>query len=200
MAYAALNHPEKALSDFKKSNQLVTTAEACYQIGAINYKIGEMETAKAALEKARLIRDDLENMNFYLGMIYFKEKRYEDSYKCFHDYTDHNRNNPEAFYYQAYSEAKLGKNNEASLSLRMATIYQSKDWKYYYKMYDLYMAMGDKPNALNNISMVIDLGEHKREYYQQRSQLYAEAGDSYRAKEDSLAAEQAGQTAAESPR
>lgn len=196
MAYIALNDPQKALSDFKKSNQLVTTAEACYQIGAINYKLGEMEAAKAALEKARLIREDLENMNFYLGMIYFKDKQFADSYRCLHDYTEHNHGNPEAYYYQAYSEAKLGKNNEAALSLRMATITQSMDWKYYYKMYDLFVAMNDTQRALNNISMVIDLGERRREYYQQRAVLYNQMGDNYRAKQDMIAAEQLKQTAA----
>jgi regulator of sirC expression with transglutaminase-like and TPR domain len=78
----------------------------------------------------------------------------------------------------------------------MATITQSMDWKYYYKMYDLFVAMNDTQRALNNISMVIDLGERRREYYQQRAVLYNQMGDNYRAKQDMIAAEQLKQTAA----
>ena len=147
-------------------------------------------------ENAKMIKDDLDAMNFYLGMIYFKQNDFEDGEKCFSLYTEHVKNNPEAYYFRGFCEAKNGKYPEAIKSLKYALMYKDRDWKFYYKMYEVYDALNDKQNALNNISMVIEIGEHKPEYYEIRSKLYTDMGDEYRASEDMAKARELQQTGA----
>jgi hypothetical protein len=44
--------------------------------------------------------------------------------------------------------------------------------------------MGDKDNMLAHISMVIEMGQNKPEYYAIRAQLYLERGENLRAEYD----------------
>lgn len=46
------------------------------------------------------------------------------------------------------------------------------------------MAMDDKQNALNNLSMVIETGEKKAEFYELRSSLYQALGDTIQYEQD----------------
>jgi hypothetical protein len=48
--------------------------------------------------------------------------------------------------------------------------------------------MDDKKNMLYNISMVIEMGQTKPEYYAIRAQLYQDLGDNMRAEYDLVAA------------
>jgi hypothetical protein len=53
-------------------------------------------------------------------------------------------------------------------------------------MYDIYKEIGDKDNMLYHISMVIELGQTKAEYYNIRAQLYLDRGENLRAGYDLL--------------
>ena len=106
LAYKALGNNDNAIKDFKLANEFKPTAEAFYQVGLIKYQTGDLEGARNEFESAKLIREDLENMNFYLGMIYFRNNRYEEATKCFYDFTNHVKTNADAYYYRGLSEAK----------------------------------------------------------------------------------------------
>jgi tetratricopeptide (TPR) repeat protein len=190
MAYKAKGNNQAAMADFQRSNDLKPTPETHYQIGVIKYKSDDFKGAKAEFESAKLLREDLDNMNFYLGMIYFKEKNYEEALKCYELFTARVKTNADAFYYRGFCEAKLGKNPEALISLKQALIYKDRDWKFYFKMYEVYLAMGDKTNALNNISMVIEKGDGTPEFYEDRAKLYLDQGDSTKYSEDLASAKQ----------
>ncbi|MFN8288221.1 MAG: tetratricopeptide repeat protein [Chitinophagales bacterium] len=188
LTYKAMGIADKALSDFKLSNDLKSTAEAHYQEGLIYYEKNQMEDAQAAFEEAKLIREDIERLNFLLGMIYFKANRFEEATKCFYDFTEHVKNNADAYYYRGLCEAKTGKYAESIASFKFAMMYKNNDWKLYYKMYEIYLAMNDKENALYSISMVIELGEKKPEHYEERARLYLDTGNTFKYEEDSQTA------------
>lgn len=190
MTYKIMGSNELAMKDFQRSNELKQTAEAFYQLGIIKYLKGDLDGARVEFENAKLIREDLENMNFYLGMIYYRNNRFEDAAKCFYDFTNHVKTNADAYYYRGLAEAKSGKYKEAIVSFKFAMIYKDNDWKLYYKMYQIYMAMNDKINAANSLSMVIEMGEKKPDYYEARASLYTDAGDLYRAELDLKAAKE----------
>ena len=184
LAYKATNNTAMAVKDFRQSLDLKQTAEAYYQIGSIYYQKGELENAKLEFENAKLIREDVENMNFYLGMIYFRNNRFEEASKCFYDFTAHVKNNADAYYYRGLSEAKVGKYSEAIASFKFAMMYKNNDWKVFYKMYEIYLALNDKDNALYSISMVIEMGEKKPEHYEERARLYLDTGNTFKYEED----------------
>lgn len=180
----AMGLSSKAISDFRLSNDLKPTAEAYYQIGLISYEKGNLEEAQEYFEQAKTIKEDVERMNFLLGMIYYRNNRYEESLKCFYTFTDKVKNYADAYYYRGLSEAKLGRYSESITSFKFAMMYKNNDWKLYYKMYEIYLAMNDKNNALYALSMVIELGEKKADFYEERARLYLDGGDTYKYEED----------------
>ncbi|HWB62015.1 MAG TPA: tetratricopeptide repeat protein, partial [Chitinophagales bacterium] len=184
MAYVAQGNPELAVLDFRHANDLKPTAEAYGQLGLIEYHKGNLKEAQADFENARSLKEDIGEMNFYLGLIYFKNESFEDGLKCFTAYTDVYKTNPEAYYYRGFCEAKLGQYEQALVSLKFATVYKLGDWRYYMKMYDVYTALHDDQRALNNISMVIELGQRKPEFYSIRAKLYHAVGEETLAEED----------------
>ncbi len=184
MTYKAMSNNELALKDFQRSNELKQTAESFYQIGIIKYIKGDLDGARAEFENAKMIREDLENMNFYLGMIYYRNNRFEDAAKCFYDFTNHVKTNADAYYYRGLAQAKSAHYPEAIESFKFAMMYKNNDWKLFYKMYEIYLAMNDKPNAIYSLSMVIEMGEGKPDYYEERARLYADSGDLFRAELD----------------
>ncbi|MBL7779451.1 MAG: tetratricopeptide repeat protein [Chitinophagales bacterium] len=184
LTFKALGNIGRALADFRMSTEFKPTAEAFYQIGLMSYEKNDLDAALAEFEKARELKEDLERMNFYMGMIYYRNNRFEDAAKCFYTYTQHVKNFPDAYYYRGLCEAKVGKYAEAITSFKFAMMYKNNDWKLYYKMYEIYLAMNDKNNALYSISMVIELGEKKPEHYDERARLYLDTGDMQRYDDD----------------
>lgn len=184
MAYRAMGNIPMAIADFKQSNNLRPTAEAYYQIGIIYFEKNDFVNAQVELENAKQLRDDLDRMNFCLGMIYFKLDRLDDALLCFNAYTTTPKNYADAYYYKGLTEAKLNMYSEAVVSFKQALRYKDTDWKLYYKMYEFYIALGDKQNALNSITMVIEIGEKKVEYYEKRAELYNDLGFDFKYEED----------------
>lgn len=195
MTAKAMGNNAQAAADFRKSVDMNATAEAYYQIGLLAYEQKNLGQAQAAFESAKLIKDDMPDLNFYLGMVYFKNKDYEDGYKCFQACTNNNKNNAEAYYYSGYCAAELGMHDEAIKDLKFATVYNNKDYRYYIKIFEVYKALGDHQNALNYISMVIELGERKPAYYTARAGEYKAIGKDFLADEDIKTASQLQQSA-----
>jgi tetratricopeptide (TPR) repeat protein len=192
----AMGNNAQAATDFKKSLDLKTTAEAYYQLGLLAYQRKDMAEAKTEFENARMLRSDMTDMNFFLGLIYFKDKQYEEGYKCFQSCTDNNKNNAEAYYYRGFCAAELGMRDEAVQSLKYAIVYNGKEYRYFLKMFEVYKTLGDNQNALNNITMVIELGERKPENYLKRAELYKLTGQDFLAEEDNKTAAQLSTSAA----
>ncbi|MBK7147783.1 MAG: tetratricopeptide repeat protein [Bacteroidetes bacterium] len=180
----AMGNVSKAVSDFRLANDLKPTAEAYYQIGLVSYEKGDLEAALEQFEAAKLIKEDVERMNFLMGMIYYRNNRFEESLKCFYTFTDRVKNYADAYYYRGLSEAKVGRYADAIVSFKFAMMYKNNDWKLYYKMYEIYLAMNDKKNALYSLSMVIELGEKKADFYEERARLYLDIGDTFKYEED----------------
>lgn len=184
LCYKATKQHALAMNDFNKSLEMKITAEAYYQIGCSKYETGDLQGAKEMLETAKGIKEDFEKMNFYLGLIYFRENRYEESIAAFTTYTGNVRTNGEAYYYMALSQAKLGLYSNALANLKTAQMYKVTDWKLFYKFYEVYLAMNDKQNALDHLTMVIEMGERKIDYYEERARLYYDLGNKLKYEED----------------
>jgi tetratricopeptide (TPR) repeat protein len=184
LAYKSMNVPDKAIQDFLQSIDLKPTAEAYYQMGLVKYEKNDFVGATADFENAKSIRLDLDKMNFYLGMMYYKNNRYDEAQKCFAEYTSNVKTSPDAYYYRGLCEAKLGRYDKAVESMKFAMMYKNNDWKLYYKMYELYLALNDKENAMYNISMVIETGMKKPEHYEERARLYKDMGNLFKYEED----------------
>jgi tetratricopeptide (TPR) repeat protein len=184
LTYKAMGNVPKAMDDLTTSLSYKQTAEAYYQIGLIKYEKNDLEGAKVEFENAKLIKNDIERMNFFLGMIYFRNNRYDEAIKCFYDYTSVVKNYADAYYYRGLAEAKLGSYQDAITSFKFAQMYKNSDWKLYYKMYEIYLAMNDKENALYSLSMVIELGEKKPEHYEERARLFLDNNNTFKYEED----------------
>lgn len=172
LTYKAMGNVPKAMDDLTTSLSYKQTAEAYYQIGLIKYEKNDLEGAKVEFENAKLIKNDIERMNFFLGMIYFHNNQYDEAIKCFYDYTSVVKNCADAYYYRGLAEAKLCSYQDALTSFKFAQMYKNSDWKLYYEMYEIYLAMNDKENAHYSLSMVIELGEKKPEHYEERARLF----------------------------
>ena len=191
LAYKAEDKNDLALADFRQSCNLKPTAEAYYEIGAAQYKKADFTAAKSNLEKSRALRSDFENLNFYLGLIYFNEEQYDKGTACLEEYTKRVKSNPDAYFFCALCQAKTGKRDAAAVSVKLVSILKGNDPKYYYKMYQLYAAIDDNQSALNNLTMLIETGAHKAEYYKARAALYEQMGDKQKSDEDlALAAQE----------
>jgi tetratricopeptide (TPR) repeat protein len=184
MTLVAMGRSQEAMADFKKSVTLKSSAEAFYQLGLIAYQQGNLPEAKNEFENAQQLKPDMASANFYLGLIYFRDKNYAEAYTYFANCAAYNYANAEVNYYKGYCEAEQGLHDKAMKSLLFATAANSKDWKYYFKMYEAYNLLSENQLALNNISMVIELGRRKPEYYMDRATLYTATGQQALAEED----------------
>lgn len=184
LTYKAMGQTGAALADFEKSLSLRQTAEAYYQAGLMKYENADYKGARKYFENAKELKEDLDKMNFCLGMIYYREELYQEALNCFYTYTYVEKNQPEAYYYRGMCEAKLQLYAEAIKSFKLALRYKENDWMCYYKMYEFYMVMGDKQNALNSLTMILEIGERKIEFYQKRAELYKELGLIFKYEED----------------
>lgn len=184
MAYLAINSFGFALDDFKKANELKPTAEGYYQQGHIEYLDGKLADAKTDLQKARNLRKDIDDMDFLLGQLYYKDKEYAKAVDCLHDYTSRVQTNTDAYYYQGLAEAQQGNMDAANKSVKRAMFNEVKDPKYFYKMFELYSAIGENEKAITSLNKVIELDGHKPAYYKNRAALYLAMGQQKQSDED----------------
>ena len=173
-----------SIADFNTCNSIRPIAEAYYQLGVFKYEESNLLGAKKEFEKAIELKEDVEKVNYYLGIINYRIGDFNASLACLNRYTTLVKTNPDAFLFLALSHIKLKNFNEARPCLKSALLYTNNDWKLYYKMYEIYREMGDINNQLYNLSMVIELGQRKSEFYTLRSKLYESIGDRERAEED----------------
>jgi tetratricopeptide (TPR) repeat protein len=159
-------------------------AEAYYELGVFKYEALDLKGAKQLFEKARDLKDDVDKLEYYLGVINYRFNDFDSAESELTHYTHLVKTNADAFLYLAMTKVKMHKYNEVPAMLQLATLYNDNDWKLHLKMYDIYKEMGDKDNMLYHISMVIEMGQTKPEYYSIRAQLYLDKGEDMRAQYD----------------
>ncbi|MFN8276523.1 MAG: hypothetical protein U0T84_03495 [Chitinophagales bacterium] len=180
----AIGNKAGAASDFTACNNIRPIAEAYYYLGLMRYEEANLLGAKQLMEKAKELKEDVEKVNFYLGVINYRIGDFNSSIENLQRFTSLCKTNPDAFLFLAMSHIKLKRYDEARSFLKNAVLYTTNDWKLYLKMYEIYKEIGDVENQLYNLSMVIELGQHKPEYYIARAKLYKAVGDDERANED----------------
>jgi tetratricopeptide (TPR) repeat protein len=188
LTYKAMGNKAMAMRDFNHCNAMKPIAEAYYELGVIKYEAFDIFGAKADFEKARELKEDVERVNFYLGVIMYRMNAFDTATSLLCRYLRTVKSNSDAYLFVGLCYVKQKKYNEARPFLQLASLYNNNDWQLHLKMYEIYREMGDKENMLYNISMVIELGETKPEYYAIRAKLYTEMGDALRAKYDFIAA------------
>ena len=188
LAYRANGDKAHALADFNHCITVKPIAEAYYQRGVYKYEDLDLLGAKVDFEQAKNLKEDVEKTNFYLGVINYRMNQYDTADALITRYIRNVKTNADAFLYLAMVKVRLKKYGEVTPMLKLASLYNDNDWKLHLKMYDIYKEMGDKNNMLYNISMVIEMGQTKPEFYSIRAKLYLERGDHLRAEYDLLAA------------
>lgn len=186
LAHKALGEKAQATADFNQCLSMKPIAEAYYEIGVFRYEAMDLNGAKDYFEKAKELKDDVDKLNFYLGVINYRMNNYDTAEVQLAHYVHLIKTNSDAFLYLALVKLKMQKYDEVSPMLKLACLYNDNDWKLHLKMYEIYKEIGDKDNMLAHISMVIELGQTKPEYYNIRAQLYLEKGENLRAGYDLL--------------
>ncbi len=184
LAYKALGNKNAAIADFKQCISMKPIAEAYYELGVYKYEDLDLMGARILFNHAKELKDDVDKLNFYLGVINYRLNNYDTAEALLTHYVHLVKTNSDAFLYLAMIKVKMHKYDEVSPMLKLASLYNDNDWKLHLKMYDIYKEMDDKENMLYHISMVIELGESKPEYYAIRAALYQERGESLRAEYD----------------
>lgn len=184
LAHKALGHKADAASDFTQCVNMKPIAEAYYELGILRFDAQDFVGARSMLESARVLKEDLEKTNFYLGLIYYKQNQLDSAESCLTRYTRLVKTNSDAYFYLASAKVKRHQYEDVSKLLELAGLYGTNDWKQHLKIYEVYKELGDKQGMLANISMVIEMGQTKPEYYNIRAQLYMDQGDPTRAQFD----------------
>ena len=187
LALKALSKKSKAIADFKKCVSIRPLAEANYELGLYKFNDGDMTGAKYYLESARAMRNNIDKLGYYLGVTYYHLGDFDSAEALLDRYIYTVKNHPDSYFYLALVKIKLNKSQEVTPMLQLAGLYNEySDWTLHYKMYEIYREMHDKENMFYHITMVIELGETKPEYYNIRSKLYKERGESLNASYDLL--------------
>jgi tetratricopeptide (TPR) repeat protein len=184
LAHKALGEKVKAIADFNQCLSMKPIAEAYYELGIYKYDELDFTHARDFFEKAKELKDDIDKLNFYLGMINYRTNNFDTAEALLTHYIHLVKTNADAFLYLAMTKVKMHKYEEVSPMLKLAGLYNDNDWKLHLKLYDIYKEMGDKDNMLYHISMVIEMGQTKAEYYNIRAQLYTDRGEDMRAQYD----------------
>jgi tetratricopeptide (TPR) repeat protein len=197
LAYKALHEKPQAIADFKQCISMRPIAEAYYEIGIYKYDELDMATAKQYFEQARELKDNLDKLNYYLGVINYRMNNYDTAEAQLTQYVHLVKTNSDAFLYLAMVKVKLHKYEEVTPMLQLTGLYNDgNDWKLHLKMYEIYKEMGDKENMFYHINLVIELGATRPEFYSIRAQLYLERGQTLRAGYDMEYATKGAATAA----
>ena len=188
LAYKSAGRKAQAAQDFNQCISMKPIAEAYYELGIFKYEEKNLAAAKSLFETAASLKEDLDKTNFYLGVINYRLNQFDSAEACLTRFTHIVKTNSDAFLYLAMARVKLHQFGDVPELLKFAGLYIDNDWKLHLKMYDIYKEIGDKQNMLYNISMVIEMGQTKPEYYNIRAQLYLDLGDNIRADYDLRAA------------
>lgn len=171
LAYRSLGNKSSAIADFSHCIAMRPLAEAYYQLGIIKYEDQDFSSALGYFQKSKELKDDVDKVNYYLGVLNYRANNFETAEALLTHYTHLVRTNPDAFLYLAMTKVKQHKYTEVQPLLKLAALYKDNDWKFHLTMYDIYKEIGDKDNMFYHISMVIELGHAQPEYNAIRAQL-----------------------------
>ena len=109
---------------------------------------------------------------YQTGLALLSDKEFSDAYIILTDFVSKNNDNAFAHNLAGIVSYILGNNLDAFLHIKKAIEIDPTDAKYYFNLYFLNNANGDKDDALKNISSAIQLDNDQPEYYYMRAELY----------------------------
>lgn len=183
-AFRMLGKKEEAKQDYIKCNTLKPTPEAYYAVGQIYFEQKDSVNAFSSFVQANELRPDIEKLNYFMALYHYKKGA--DSLALFHveKYINKFYNKVDGYVLQHQIYLSMGNYKAALGALDQALTRDYNDWKIYYNYYQTYKKMNQTENAIYNLTMVIELGNKKPQYYKERAQLYEKIGNMQKAKED----------------
>ncbi len=181
-----LERPEEAIADFTRAINLKPAAEALYERGVIHLGNGDMDAAKSDFEDVEMVGNNFKNIQYYLGLIYYRAGVHEYAIKSFNKYVALTGGDGETFYYLGLAQASLKWYDAAIENLNKALPYKKNNLLIHVKMYDLYVQMNKPEKAIESLTTMIEMssGSKRSDYYMERSLLFAQLGNIEKANAD----------------
>jgi tetratricopeptide (TPR) repeat protein len=170
---------EEAIADFTRAIKLKPTPEALYERGILHLKNGDMDAAKSDFEDVKIVKDNFKNIQYYLGLVYYRAGIYDHAIHAFNRFINATGGDGDTYYYKGLAHASLKHYDEAINSLNKALPYKKNNLLIHVKLYELYVQTHQTQKAIESISAMIELSpvSKKSELYLERSLLYAQLGD-----------------------
>jgi tetratricopeptide (TPR) repeat protein len=161
-----LERPEDAIADFTRAINLKPAAEALYERGVLHLDNGDMDAAKSDFEDVEMVGNNFKNIQYYLGLIYYRAGVHEYAVKSFKSYVSLTGGDGETFYYLGLAQASLKWYDAAIENLSKALPYKKNNLLIHVKMYDLYVQMNKTEKAIESLSAMIE-----NEQWQQKRRI-----------------------------
>ncbi|HRP40095.1 MAG: tetratricopeptide repeat protein [Chitinophagales bacterium] len=170
---------DDAIADFSRAIRLKPTTEAMYERGIMLFNNGDMDAAKGDFEDVKIAKDNFKNIQYYLGVVYYRAGVYEHALKAFNRYLSATGGDGDTYYYKGLVNASIKHYEDAISDLNKALPYKKNNLLIYVKLYELYIQTNQPEKAVESISAMIDLSpQNKRsELYMERSLLYGQLGN-----------------------
>lgn len=192
LALKQMERTDEALADFTRAVNLKPTAEALYERGILHLANGDMDAAKSDFEDVMMVGDNYKNLQYYLGLVYYRAGVFEHAIQAFNTYIKNNGGDGDTFYYLGLAQSAMKQYDDAIDNLAKALPFKKNNLLIHVKMYDLYVQMNKPDKAIESLTAMIALtnGSKKSEYYLERSLLYSQLGDIANANADRSKARQ----------
>jgi len=170
---------DDAIADFSRAIKLKPTAEALYERGIIHLSNGDMDAAKSDFEDVKISKDNFKNIQYYLGLVYYRAGIYEHALQAFNRYIGATGGDGDTYYYKGLSNASIKHYDEAIADLNKALPYKKNNLLIHVKLYELYVQTNQPEKAVASLSAMIELSPKNKvsELYMERSLLYGQLGD-----------------------
>jgi tetratricopeptide (TPR) repeat protein len=122
MALAGLGRSEEARAQFERSIALAPTqSEAYYRLGLVDLDAGDYDRATLELHKALELKPNDAGALTALGKVEFEQKHYPEALSLLQQAVSHDDSLQEAHYYLGLTLARMGRKQESSEQLEIAT-------------------------------------------------------------------------------
>lgn len=179
---------EEAIADFSRAIRLKPTPEALYERGILHLNNGDMDAAKSDFEDVRISKDNFKNIQYYLGLVYYRAGIFDHALQAFNRYINATGGDGDTYYYKGLAHASMKHYDEAINDLNKALPYKKNNLLIHVKLYELYIQTNQPEKAVENLSAMINLSpvNKRSELYMERSLLYGQLGDIEKSNADRL--------------
>ena len=148
---------EKAIEYFKKALEYEPTNPVLYiQIGKLALLNNDFEASISAFKRAKELKTDYEEANFYLAKAYAQAGNYDQAIALFGELQE-TSSDPEIFYEKGRIFYNQGKVDEAILEFDKALTIAPNHSNSLYSLGVAYMSQGERSKALNYFEKVLEL-------------------------------------------